>query len=191
MKVGATSGRPYFEICTAIGVLTADRRLLLSALCRIYLLCHKKALFVKAFSVKFAKLMKVLKIEVFADVKTHRAGLRKSARHAASVADRVNAVADFEVFADKFRAHGIIFGFHAVEKRIVIGSTGRDIVDSVHGFDDIVKLTFWNTKRQIARHGLQGRTNGGLTDTVVVGTLALKQVAEALDEHTAAADHVA
>ena len=128
---------------------------------------------------------------MLADVKTHGTGLGKTARYAAAVADGVDAVADFEVFADEFRAHGIIFGFNAVEERIVIGGAGCDVVDGIHGFDDVIKLAFGNAKRQITRHGLQGRTHGGLTDAVVVGTFALEQIAETLNENTAAADHVA
>ena len=109
--------------------------------------------------------------------------------HAAAVADDIESfVQSFEVFV-QFHFHVIELYLHAVEQRVVVGRTRRDLVQRIDHLDDTVQDPLGQDQAQVARRRRQRGRDQPLLDALDRASAAADQIAEALHDH-AAAEHI-
>ena len=94
-------------------------------------------------------------------------------RYAAAVSDYVQALMfTFEIFVD-FDFHIVELDFDAVQKRVVVGGTGRDFIERVNHFDNTVENTLGQYKAKISGRRRQRGNNKPFFYTLSVLLLPL------------------
>ena len=103
----------------------------------------------------------------------------------ASVADHIEAGMVGLKFIAEGHLHVVELDLHAVQKRVIIGSTGRDLVQCVDHFDDPVQDPLGQDQAQVSRRRLERRLDRALRDAGRITPAPALQISEALYDDTA------
>ena len=109
---------------------------------------------------------------------------------AASVADDKEILVSGLELAVHLDFHIIELDLDAVQKGILVGGAGRDLVQRIDHLDDPVQNPLGKDKAEVAGGRVEGRGDEGLFDPALGLTAAAHKVAEPLNDDTAA-QHIA
>ena len=110
--------------------------------------------------------------------------------NAAAVTDDVQTIITAHQLLVHFHFHVVELDLHAVEQGIVIGGTGGNLIQGLDHLNDAAQNTLGQHQAQGTGGGVQGGSEEGIHLPLGGGTAAADQIAEALDDHTAA-QHIA
>ena len=123
------------------------------------------------------------------DIYAAGGGVRERMSDAAAVADNIKTfMRGFKVIID-LDLHIIEFDLDPVKEGIVIRGAGRDLIEGVDHLDYSVKNPLGKNEAQIARSGFEGRIDAALDYPLHRGASASFEIAESLDDDTAA-EHI-
>ena len=106
--------------------------------------------------------------------------------HAAAVSDDIEAgMICLEIFIE-IHLHVVELDFHTIEKCVIVGRTGRDLVEGIDHLYDTVQNALGQNETEISGCSLQGRAHCSLLDARDIAPPAASQVAESLNDDTAA-----
>lgn len=115
--------------------------------------------------------------------------MREGVGDAAAVSDDIEPrVLGLQMLVQR-HFHIIELHLDAIEKRVVICRTRRNLIELIDHLDDAVQNPLGQNQTEIAGRRRQRRADESLCDPLGVGTAAAHEVAEPLDDH-AAAEHV-
>ena len=98
----------------------------------------------------------------------------------AAVADDIQTLMTAHELIVHFHFHVIEFYFHAIQKGIVVGCTGSNLIQSIDHLDNSIQNALRQHQAQITGGCVQSGGNEGLLDPVGGGASAPDQIPEAL-----------
>ncbi len=117
-------------------------------------------------------------------------GVGEGVGNATAVADDVKSgIAGFQLLVD-LHFHIVELDLHTVKEGVVVGGAGGDFIQSVNHFNNAVQDPLGQHQRKVAGGGVEGGDDKGLVHTAFGGAAAPDQIAEPLDDDTAA-QHIA